>query len=172
MAAAARPDARAAEHYFSLGHDRNDSILGNPGTDFIWGGGELARAWPANAKENAFDRVRTSKVNTLLIGGDLDFATPPQIATKELLPYLPNGHQVVLKGFGHTDSIWSDQAEAGTHLINTYFDTGKVDRSHYKPQKVDFTPEVTQTALGKGIAGAMVGLAALVVLSLLAMPLI
>ena len=27
------------------------------------------------------------------------------------------------------------------------------------PQKVDFTPEVTQTALGKGLAGTMVGLA-------------
>src|SRR6266540_4343049 len=129
MAAAARPDARAAEQYFSLGHDRNDSILGNPGTDFIWGGGELARAWPANANENAFDRVRTSKVNTLLIGGALDFATPPQIATKELLPYLPNGHQVVLAGIGHTTSFWTQQPKAGSHLINTFFDSGRIDRS-------------------------------------------
>ena len=169
MAAAARPDARAAEQYFSLGHDRNDSILGNPGTDFIWGGGELARAWPANANENAFDRVRTSKVNTLLIGGALDFATPPQIATKELLPYLPNGHQVVLAGIGHTTSFWTQQPKAGSHLINTFFDSGRIDRSLYKPTSVDFTPDVTQTALGKGIAGAMVGFALLTVLSLLAM---
>ena len=46
---------------------------------------------------------------------------------------------------------------------------GKVDASQYKPEKVDFTPEVTQTALGKGVAGAMVGLAALTVLSVLLM---
>jgi hypothetical protein len=111
--------------------------------------------------------MRRSNVGTLVISGDLDFATPPQVATRELLPYLPNGHQVVLKGFGHSGSVWSDQAEAGTHLINTYLDTGKVDRSHYEPQKVDFTPEVTQTALGKGIAAGLVGLAALAVLSLL-----
>jgi hypothetical protein len=39
--------------------------------------------------------------------------------------------------------------------MNTFFDTGQVDDSLYKPQSVDFTPEVTQTALGKGIAGAM-----------------
>jgi hypothetical protein len=113
--------------------------------------------------------VRTSNVNTLLIGGALDFATPPQIATKELLPYLPNGHQVVLPGFGHSTSVWTEQPEAGSRLINTFLDSGRVDRSLYKPTSVDFTPEVTQTALGKGIAGAMVGLALLTVLSLLAM---
>jgi TAP-like protein len=109
-------------------------------------------------------------VETLLIGGALDFATPPQVATKELLPYLPNGHQVVLPGFGHSTSFWTEQPEAGTHLINAFLDQGRVDDSLYKPQKVDFTPEVTQTALGKGIAGTMVGLALLTVLSLLWMP--
>jgi hypothetical protein len=73
----------------------------------------------------------------------------------------------VLPGIGHALSFWTQQADAGTHLVNTYFDTGRVDRSRYQPQTVDFTPEVTQAALGKGIAGAMVGLALLTVLSLL-----
>lgn len=167
MAAAGRADADTAKRHFSSGDHRSDSILGNPGTRFIWGGGELADAWPANASENQYDRVRTSKVNTLLIGGALDFATPPQIATKELLPYLPNGHQVVLPGIGHTTSFWTQQPKAGSHLINTFFDSGRVDDSLYKPTTVDFTPDVTQTALGKGIAGGMVGFALLTVLSLL-----
>src|SRR6266699_7346814 len=64
MAAASRADADTAKRYFSSGDHRGESILGDPGTRFMWGGGELARAWPANANENAFDRVRTSKVNT------------------------------------------------------------------------------------------------------------
>jgi pimeloyl-ACP methyl ester carboxylesterase len=167
MAAAGRPDAHAANRYFSSGGHHGDSILGNPGTAFIWGGGRLADAWPANANENEYDHVRTSNVNTLLVGGALDFATPPQVATKELLPYLPNGHQVVLAGLGHSTSFWTEQPEAGSRLINTFFDSGRVDRSLYKPMSVDFTPEVTQTALGKGIAAAMVGLALITVLSLL-----
>jgi pimeloyl-ACP methyl ester carboxylesterase len=167
MAAAGRPDARAARRYFSSGGHRSDSILGNPGTDFIWGGGKLADAWPANASENEYDHVRSSEVETLLIGGAVDFATPPQIATKELLPYLPNGHQVVLAGLGHATSFWTEQPEAGSQLINTFFNNGRVDRSVYKPISVDFTPEVTQTALAKGIAGGMVGLGLLTVLSLL-----
>ena len=167
MAAAGRADADTAKRHFSSGDHRSDSILGDPGTRFIWGGGELAEAWPANASENQYDRVRTSKVNTLLIGGALDFATPPQIATKELLPYLPNGHQVVLAGIGHTTSFWTQQPKAGSHLIKTFFDSGRVDDSLYKPTTVDFTPDVTQTALGKGIGGGMVGFALLSVLSLL-----
>jgi pimeloyl-ACP methyl ester carboxylesterase len=167
MAAAGRLDARTAERYFSSGEHRSESILGNAGTDFIWGGGKLADAWPANASENEYDHVRTSKVETLLIGGSVDFTTPPQVATKEFLPYLPNGHQVVLPGLGHSTSFWTEQREAGSRLINTFFDSGRVDDSLYKPMSVDFTPEVTQTALAKGIAGSMVGLALLTVLSLL-----
>jgi pimeloyl-ACP methyl ester carboxylesterase len=169
LASASRVDAGKAKRYFSSGDHRTESILGDPGTRFIWGGGRLADAWPASPDENDYDRVRTSSVSTLLIGGALDSTTPPQIATKQLLPYLPNGHQVVLAGMGHTDSFWAQQPKAGTHLVNTYLDTGRVDKSRYTPMTVDFTPEVTQTALGKGIAGAMVGLALLTVLSLLSM---
>src|SRR5439155_1740977 len=116
---------------------------------------------------NEYDHVRTSNVETLLIGGALDFATPPQIATKELLPYLPNGHQVVLAGLGHTTSFWTEQPQASSHLINAFFDSGRVDVSLYKPMSVDFAPEVTQTALAKGIAGGMVGFGLLTILSLL-----
>ena len=163
MAAMGSTDDWSAKRDFSSG-DRGE-ILGNPGTDFIWGGGRLVGAWPGPAK-NEYDRVRTSKVATLLIGGELDFATPPQIATKELLPYLPNGKEVVLPGFGHSTTFWTEQPEAGTHLIDTYLATGRVDDSRYERQTVDFTPEVTATALGKGIAGAMVGLPILVLLSL------
>jgi hypothetical protein len=61
--------------------------------------GKLADARPAQPGEDEYDRAPTSETETLLIGGILDFATPAQNATKELLPHLPNGHQVVLPGF-------------------------------------------------------------------------
>jgi uncharacterized membrane protein YdfJ with MMPL/SSD domain/pimeloyl-ACP methyl ester carboxylesterase len=171
-AAVARVDAAAAKAYYSSSRAGRGSILGKgqPGTDFLWSGGRLVDAWPATAGENEYSRVRRSDVETLLIGGALDFATPPQVATRELLPYLPNGRQVVLPGFGHTDSFWADQRQAGTRLINTFLDSGRVDTSLYKPQKVDFTPEVSDASLGKGFAGTMVGLGLLTVLSLLWLP--
>jgi len=169
-AAAATLDAKAASDYFSAGAQQRDSNLGVAATAFGWGGGRMADIWPAAPDESNYSLVQTSNVETLLISGALDFATPPQWATRELLPHLPNGHQVVLPGFGHSTSVWTDQPEAGSRLINTFFDSGQVDDSLYKPMSVDFTPEVTQTALGKGIAGAMVGLAILTILSLLWMP--
>jgi hypothetical protein len=66
-------------------------------------------------------------------------------------------------------SYWSYEPRASTHLLTTYFDTGRVDRSRYTRPHVDFTPKLTQTALGKGIAGSMIGLAVPVVVSLLLM---
>ncbi len=95
------------------------SIFGSPGTDFIWGGGRLATAWPAGADDNAYSKVRTSHVPTLLIGGSLDGATPPQNATRELLPHLPNGHQVILPNLGHTVDFWSYEPKASSRLVNT-----------------------------------------------------
>jgi pimeloyl-ACP methyl ester carboxylesterase len=160
LAAIGQADDRFAARYYAAGER-------HPGTDLSWGGGELVDAWPGGTNDGAYDRVRTSNVETLLIGGELDFATPPQVATKELLPYLPNGREVVLPGFAHSGTFWTEQPDAGSRLINTFFDSGRVDDSLYEPQAVDFTPEVTQTALGKGIGLSMIALAALVVLSLL-----
>jgi len=159
-------DARAVEAYYEAGGDPG-SILGNPGTDLIWGRGGMTRAWPANPPRDVYSRVQTSQVETLLIGGTVDFAAPPAAATDELLPFLPNGHQVVLAELGHTTSFWAHQPEAGNRLINTFYDTGEVDDSLYTPASVDFAPEVTYTALGKGFLGGMVGFALVGLLSLL-----
>jgi RND superfamily putative drug exporter len=167
MAAASRLDARATERYYSS--RRPDSIIGNPGSDFLFAGGGLMRAWPANPTENEYSRVRNSAVPTLLVSGELDFATPPQVATRELLPHLSNGHQVVLRGFGHTTTFWNEQPEANERLLNTFLDEGRVDASLYVPGEVDFTPEITQTALGKGLAATLYGLPVVALLSLLLM---
>jgi pimeloyl-ACP methyl ester carboxylesterase len=165
-ASAARLDAQQARDYFSSG-EALDSSLARAATAFGWGGGRLIDAWPALPDEDEYAEVRTSNVETLLIGGEVDVPTPPQWATRDLLPHLPNGTQVVLPGYGHSTSFWLDQPEAGTRLISAYLDSGQVDDSLYEPQRVDFTPEVTQAALGKGIGGAMVGFAVLTVLSLI-----
>ena len=169
LASVGRADRGGAERYFSSSKRPSDSILGSPGTDFIWGGGQLATSWPAGPDDTAYSRVRTSRVPTLLIGGDLDGATPPQNATRELLPHLPNGHQVVLPNLGHTTDFWSYEPKASSRLVNTFFDSGQIDESLYTRASVDFTPGFSQPALAKIVAGTMVGLAILTVLSLLLM---
>jgi pimeloyl-ACP methyl ester carboxylesterase len=165
VAAAARIDAADARRLYAADAD-SGSIIGKPGTDLIWAGGGLADAWPANPDENQYTRVRDSNVETLLIGGELDFATPPQWATRELLPHLPNGREVVLANIGHSDDFWTYQTEAGSRLINTFFDSGRVDRSRYTRTSVDFTPAFSHGTVAYIVLGVMLGLAALTVLSL------
>jgi hypothetical protein len=163
-AAMGRIDAATAAGHFHPGQGAN-SVLRDSASRFLWAGGALA-AWPASPDEAAYDHVRDSDVETLLISGELDGATPAANATKELLPHLPNGHQVLLKGIGHTTDFWNTQVGAGNHLINSYMDSGRVDSSRYVAQKLDFRPSTTQTKLAKILAGALIGLALFAALSL------
>ena len=137
VASVARADSSHAR-FFATDGDRG-SVIGTP-ADLIWVGGELLDAWPASPDQDEYAQVRDSNVETLLIGGALDVATPPQWATRELLPHLPNGREVVLENIGHTDDFWTYQPEAGTELINGYLATGQADASRYTPTPVDFTP--------------------------------
>ena len=170
-AAAGRIDAQAAREYFSSNGKNDDSNIGFAASSYLWAGGKLADAFPADPNEDEYRHLRTSQTQTLLISGELDFSTPPQMAATQLLPYLPNGHQVVLKGIAHTGSSWNDQTEAGSTLVNTFFDSGQVDDSLYEPAKVDFTPDTKFTTLAKYVLGIMVGVALLAVISLLWMAL-
>ncbi|HSL64120.1 MAG TPA: alpha/beta hydrolase, partial [Gaiellaceae bacterium] len=169
VAAVARVDASAARRYFASAAHRPGSSFAAAANEFVWGGGRLLDSWPANAGDDAYSRVRTSDVETLLVGGELDFATPPAAATEELLPRLPNGRQVVLEELGHTTDFWTYRPDASSRLLNTFFASGKVDNSLYRPPTVDFAPSATHTTLAKGFVAAMVGLALAAVVWLLLM---
>ena len=167
LAAVSRADTWAADRYFGKGPHRNDSILGNPGTEFHYAGGGLTHAFPRAPDSGEYARVHDSDVDTLLVNGMLDFATPAKFGIQQLRPHLRNGHTVLFAELGHSGSFWSYEPKASTRLLNTFFDTGRVDTSQYTPAKVDFTPGVTHTALGKGFAGTMLGLPVVALVSLL-----
>jgi pimeloyl-ACP methyl ester carboxylesterase len=164
-----RADAQTARDYFSAGEQEDGTNIGHAATTFSWGNGGLVDAWAAAPDENEYSQVRTSNLETLLIGGELDFAMPPQVATKELLPYLPNGHEVVLPGIGHTGSFFAVQPEASSRLINTFFDSGKVDDSLYHPEPVDFTPAKSFGDIAKVFVALALALAMVTVVSLAGM---
>ena len=166
VAAMGRTDAAYARRFFASGANRG-SALGGASTEFLWAGGRFLDAWPANPDEKLYNRVRDSDVETLLVGGELDFSTPPQVATRELLPHLPNGREVVLPELGHTEDFWAYQPAASTRLIETFLESGRVDASLYSENRLDLTPSVTHGAMAKIVLGVMLGLAALTVLSLL-----
>ena len=164
VASIGRGDAAYAKRFFAAGGNHG-SVIGSPGTDLVWAGGRLLDAWPANPDENQYTTVRDSRVPTLLIGGELDFATPPQIAHRELLPHLSNGREVVLPKLGHADDFWAYEPAASTRLIDTYLGTGRVDTSLYTVNRLDLTPSMTQGKIAEIVLAVFLGFAALTVLS-------
>jgi len=85
--------------------DPPDSILGSPLGKLLWAPLSLA-SWPVKSIPEKYRKLQHSDVETLLISGSIDFSTPAEYATKELLPYLRNGHQVVLSEIGHVNDVW------------------------------------------------------------------
>jgi pimeloyl-ACP methyl ester carboxylesterase len=118
--------------------DPPGSILGSPLSLGIGGMGQLGGGWPLPPIPAEFYQVPASDVETLLVSGSMDYSTPPQFATEELLPVLSNGQQVILSEFGHTSDVWRLQPEATVHLVTTFYDTGEVDDSLFTYQPMDF----------------------------------
>ncbi|HST19170.1 MAG TPA: alpha/beta fold hydrolase [Gaiellaceae bacterium] len=166
VAATGRTDAECAKQYFASHADRG-SVIGAPGSDLLYAGGRLLNAWPANPDENEYAHVQDSQVPTLLVGGALDFAAPPQNATRELLPHLLNGHQVVLPNLGHADDFWAYESAASTRLIDTFLDKGRVDTSLYTKNQLDFSPSTTHGTVATIVLAVFLSLAAAAILSLL-----
>jgi hypothetical protein len=80
------------------------TILGSPVSLMLW---SMGAEWPTHPISKEYLQVQPTDVETLLIGGSIDFSIPPQFAIKELLPYLRYGEQVILKDLGHTSSFWN-----------------------------------------------------------------
>ena len=168
--ATAQIDAAAGAAYYA-GHTGRGTIIGNPFTDSLWGNGGLVTAWPHAAEVDEYSKLRPTDVETLLISGDLDFATPAEFATNELLPTLRHGHQVVLHNLGHTGDTWTYETAASSRLINTYFDTGRVDDSAYPQRRMSFDVTPGQPWLAKVVVASLAGLAAFSLLALALLPL-
>ena len=123
-----------------------DTILGSPVSLMLW---SLGLEWPTHPIPQEYLQVQSTDVETLLISGSIDLSVPPQFATEELLPYLSNGEQVILRDVGHTGSFWNSQPEARVHMLNTFYDTGQVDASLYTYQPLDFDVGLGWPALAK-----------------------
>ena len=129
-------DYRDASLDFEAVYNPPDALIGAPMSRFLHG---IIEGWPSHTIDEEYFEVQPSDIEILLVNGNIDFATPPQFGTEELLPHLTNAEQVILEDMGHTESIWYSQPEARAHLVTTFFDTGEVDASLYEYQPVDFT---------------------------------
>ncbi|TKJ47252.1 hypothetical protein CEE34_04685 [Candidatus Aerophobetes bacterium Ae_b3a] len=127
--------------------DPAGSIIGSPVSKQDWGSFQKG-GWPIKPIAEEYRKLQYSDVETLLINGSIDFATPAESA-KELLPYLPNGKLVILAEMGHVSDVENIQPEAFQHLVERFYLEGIVDDSKFTYQPMNFTPSQTFQDIAK-----------------------
>lgn len=116
------------------------TILGSPFSLLI--SGSAAGHWPIHRIPPELNTVQPSDVQTLLISGSIDFSSPAEYATNDLLPFLPRGSQVILREMGHVEDILTLQRPALIHLLGRFYDEGIVDDSKFIYDPMDFDPPI------------------------------
>ena len=99
-------------------------------------------------------------METLLLSGSIDFSTPAEFATRELLPYLRNGKQIVLSECGHVGDVWGVHRKTTERLIAGFYNTGVPDTSTITYVPMDFRVSWGFPRLAKMMftAGALAGI--------------
>lgn len=141
------------------------TVLGSPHSQLLWGGYQISD-WPKYKIPAPYTTVDSSSVETLILSGNLDFATPAVYATRELLPYLRNGQQITLSDMGHTVDLWTENHPATIRMINSFFATGRADTSLNRHKPMHFGVGLGFPTAAKLLVGAVLfALITLIVLS-------
>ncbi|MFH0990050.1 MAG: alpha/beta hydrolase [bacterium] len=146
--------------------DPSDMPLGSPMSKLLWGPLNYG-CWPMEQLPEEFRKPQQSYVETLLMSGSVDFSTPAEFATKELLPYLKYGKQVILSECGHVNDVLYVNPENTRRILTSYYDTGTPNTSMNVYIPMDFSvrwgfPVIAKTALGV-LAFIGIGLVAVLV---------
>lgn len=140
-------DFDTARNYVEGMEDVN-TVLGSPLSKLLWGSLSYGR-WPIKQLSAEYRTVEQSNVETLLLSGSVDFSTPSAKAAAELLPYLPNGKQVILKEFGHVADVWTIDPPVIEKIVTEYYQSGTVDETNIPEAPMDFTVGIGFPALSK-----------------------
>lgn len=108
--------------------------LGSPMSKLSWGP-LRAGHWPTKLLPEEYRKLQYSDVETLLLSGSIDFSTPAEFATKELLPYLRKGKQVIFSECGHVGDVLYANPENSRLILATFYDRGvpNVSLNSYLP---------------------------------------
>jgi pimeloyl-ACP methyl ester carboxylesterase len=156
-------------HNYSFEMESPGLPLGSPLSKLLWGPLNYG-SWPTQQIPKEFRQLRYSDVETLLLSGNMDFSTPAEFATRDFLPYLKNGKQVILSEYGHVGDVIYLNPENIRRMVTSFYSTGVVDTSMNAYDKMDFNvswgfPTVAKVAVGTLaviVTAAVVGIVLLV----------
>ena len=134
---------------------RPGAILGAPFSELVWGPLTESCPWPTAQASEDLRRLQPSDVETLLVSGTLDISTPAQVATREVLPFLRHGRQIILPGKSHLD-LFREQPVAFQTLAVSFFNTGHGDDSGFANAPQDLGNGMRSPTLVKLLAAGLV----------------
>lgn len=135
------------------------TLLGSPHAQLMWGSLQHSD-WPKSVLPAPYTQLQNTDIQTLILSGNRDFSTPAEYARDDLLPYLPNGQQIVISEAGHTVDLWTLHNDAVVKCIVGFFDDGRIDADAIPYSPMTF-------AVGLGFAGAAKVAVTVVVLAFL-----
>jgi TAP-like protein len=122
--------------------------MGSPMSEVFWTAQTASGGWPIVRPADHAAEAPVDSVETLLISGNLDVSTPATYATRELLPRLPRGHQVVFHDAGHND-LWEFQGEGYARLVGGFYNSGSIDTSGIAAQTMSLHSRWTLARMAK-----------------------
>ncbi len=137
-----------ASRDYAAAFDPPGTIMGAPAAALLWGPVGDAAGWPIHRVAGPARDAAPSSVETLLIGGNLDVSTPVVNATRELLPRLSRGHQVIFRDAGHANLMEFQGAAYGA-LVGGFFATGAVDTTGFRYEPMTFRPKLKLSRVAK-----------------------
>jgi len=147
-------DYDSSRNYY---HDFESKGFGSPLSSLVMDAGKY---WPTEKPSNNYLHLIETDVNTLILSGSLDFSTPAQNATLEIIPFLKNGTQIIFKEKGHVaDLLYDSMIISGmTH----YFEGSGIN---FNKQTVPFNFESRGVfaLTAKGISLFLIAISALII---------
>lgn len=114
------------------------TVLGGNISMLYWG---IASAFKMKMIPEEYRKSKMLLTETLVISGNLDVSTPSDFAKDELMPFLKNGEQIIMKDMSHVDII--TKAFKIPDFLSKYYDTGKVEKAEIlKTEPIDFKPSM------------------------------
>jgi pimeloyl-ACP methyl ester carboxylesterase len=157
-------DYDSTRDYFNEMEPEN-SIIGSPMGKLAWASLQFG-SWPIKQIPKEFRQLQHSDVETLIISGSIDFSTPAEFATNELLPYLSRGKQVIISEVGHVKDVYRIKPEITERLLMSFYSTGVPDESLNTYIPMDFNVDWGWPKTAKTGVGVTFGLLALLILLL------
>lgn len=145
MAKGGSADYDSLKNYVE-GTDSKENLLGAPFSKFF----AVVSYSNCNVKliPEKLRAQHTSYVQTLVINGNLDIATPLSTA-QDLMHYLPNGKLIVLSDYSHYD-VWVKQSDVYEKTVEDYFLLGEADEKNFKHMQANLQkPQMSLQKMGK-----------------------